>query len=47
MATFWDSFTDKKTYFLILVIAAAIAAVAMFALSRRISAVIREKTGGN
>lgn len=47
MATFWDSFTDKKTYFLILVIAAVVAAVAMFALSRRISAVIREKTGGN
>lgn len=47
MATFWDSFTDKKDYFLILVVAAAAAAVAMFVLSKGITRVIREKTGSN
>lgn len=47
MATFWDSFIDKKDYFLILVIAAAIAAAVMFALSRRLARVIREKTGAD
>lgn len=43
MATFWDSFIDKKAYFLILIIAAVAATIAMFALSKKISAVIREK----
>lgn len=47
MATFWDSFIDKKDYFLILVIAAAAAAAVMFALSKRLTRVIREKTGAN
>lgn len=47
MATFWDSFIDKKNYFLILIVAAGIAAVVMFILSKRISAVIREKTGSD
>jgi POT family proton-dependent oligopeptide transporter len=47
MATFWDSFIDKKNYFLILVIAAAAATAIMFALSKRLSAVIREKTGAD
>jgi POT family proton-dependent oligopeptide transporter len=47
MATFWDSFIDKKNYFLILAVAAAAATVIMFALSKRLSAVIREKTGAD
>jgi POT family proton-dependent oligopeptide transporter len=47
MATFWDSFIDKKAYFLILVIAAAIAAGAMFILSKRLAKVIHEKTGAS
>ncbi|HEX5552366.1 MAG TPA: peptide MFS transporter [Chitinophagaceae bacterium] len=47
MATFWDSFIDKKNYFLILVIAAAIAATVMFILSKRLAKVIHEKTGAN
>jgi POT family proton-dependent oligopeptide transporter len=47
MATFWDSFIDKKNYFLILVIAAAVAAIVMFMLSRRLAKVIHEKTGAN
>lgn len=42
MATFWDSFIDKQHYFLILIIAAVAATIVMFALSKRISAVIRE-----
>jgi POT family proton-dependent oligopeptide transporter len=47
MATFWDSFIDKKDYFLILVIAAGAAAAVIFALSKRLTRVIREKTGAN
>lgn len=47
MATFWDSFIDKKNYFLILVISAAVAGVIMFFLARWIAKVIYEKTGGN
>jgi POT family proton-dependent oligopeptide transporter len=43
MATFWDSFIDKRDYFLILIIAAVAATIVMFALSKKISAVIREK----
>lgn len=43
MATFWDSFIDKKYYFLILVIGAAIAATIMFILSKRLTKVIHEK----
>jgi len=47
MATFWDSFTHKQNYFLILVIAAAVAGLIMFVLSKRISAVLKEKTGSS
>jgi POT family proton-dependent oligopeptide transporter len=45
MATFWDSFTDKKSYFLILVISAAIAGTVMLLISRWIAKVVKEKTG--
>ncbi|HXS35177.1 MAG TPA: peptide MFS transporter [Flavipsychrobacter sp.] len=47
MATFWDSFTDKKTYFLILIIAAAIAGAIMFAMSKWLARIVHEKTGAN
>ncbi len=47
MATFWDSFIDKKNYFLILVIAAAVAGVIMFIISKWVAKVIHEKTGAN
>jgi proton-dependent oligopeptide transporter, POT family len=47
MATFWDSFTNKANYFLILVVAAGISAAVMFALSKWIAQVVREKTGSN
>lgn len=47
MATFWDSFTDKKSYFLILVFAALVAGGIMFAMSKWLAQVVREKTGSN
>lgn len=47
MATFWDSFTDKKSYFLILVFAALVAGAVMFAMSKWLAQVVREKTGSN
>jgi len=43
MATFWDSFTDKKSYFLILVAAALVAGGIMFAMSKWLAQVVREK----
>jgi POT family proton-dependent oligopeptide transporter len=45
MATFWDSFTNKNTYFLILVISAAAAGTVMLMMSKWIAKVVREKTG--
>lgn len=47
MATFWDSFINKQNYFLILVIAAAVAGFIMFAMSKWLAGVIKEKTGSN
>jgi len=47
MATFWDSFTNKASYFLILVIAAGVAGSIMFGMSKWIAQVIREKTGAD
>ena len=45
MATFWDSFTNKNTYFLILVISAAIAGTVMLLISKWIAKVVKDKTG--
>lgn len=45
MATFWDKFPDKKNYFMILFIAAMIAAVILFSMVKWLRAVVREKTG--
>ncbi|TWV99050.1 peptide MFS transporter [Chitinophaga pinensis] len=45
MATFWDEFIDKKLYFLILVISAAVAGVVMLMISKWIAQVVKEKTG--
>jgi len=45
MATFWDSFIDKKYYFLILVVAAGIAGFIMLFLSKWVARVVYEKTG--
>ncbi|MBX7108453.1 MAG: peptide MFS transporter [Chitinophagales bacterium] len=45
MATFWDKFPDKKDYFLILFVAAMIAAVILFSMVKWLREVVREKTG--
>jgi len=45
MATFWDSFIDKKTYFMILTVAAAVAGVIMLMIGKWIAKVVKEKTG--
>jgi POT family proton-dependent oligopeptide transporter len=45
MATFWDDFTDKKSYFMILTVSAAIAGVIMLMISKWIAKVVKEKTG--
>ena len=45
MATFWDSFTNKSNYFLILFVAAMISGVVMLMLVKWIRGVIREKMG--
>ncbi|MFI5135146.1 MAG: peptide MFS transporter [Chitinophagales bacterium] len=45
MATFWDSFPDKKSYFMILFVAAMISGVIMFTLVKWIRTVVHEKTG--
>jgi len=47
MATFWDSFIDKKNYFTILVVAAAIAGTVMFAMSKWLAKIVREKSEAN
>jgi len=47
MATFWDKFTDKKDYFLILFVAAMIAGVIIFSMVKWLRSVVREKTGAD
>lgn len=47
MATFWDSFINKQNYFMILIVAAAVAGVIMFSMSKWLSGAIKEKTGSN
>ena len=45
MATFWDKFTDKGNYFLILFVAAMISGVVIFLMVKWLRTVVREKTG--
>ena len=45
MTSFWDDFTDKKMYFLILVIAAFIGGILIFSRLKSLNAVVKEKTG--
>src|ERR1043165_7952998 len=45
MTTFWNDFTDKKMFFLILVVAAFIGGVLIFSRIKSLNAVVREKTG--
>jgi POT family proton-dependent oligopeptide transporter len=45
MTTFWGSFLDKRDYFLILVIAAAIIGIIALVMSKWLAKIIHEKTG--
>ena len=45
MTSFWDDFTDKKIFFLILVIAAFIGGILIFSRLKSLNAIVREKTG--
>ena len=45
MATFWDEFTNKNMYFLILTVSAGIAGVIMLLISKWIAQVVKDKTG--
>lgn len=45
MATFWDEFTNKNMYFLILAVSAGVAGVIMLLIGKWISQVVKEKTG--
>lgn len=45
MTSFWDDFTDKKVFFLILVIAAFIGGILIFSRLKSLNAIVKEKTG--
>ena len=45
MTSFWDSFTDKKVFFLILVVAAFIGGIVIFSRLKFLNNVVKEKTG--
>ena len=45
MTSFWDVFTDKKMYFLILVVAAFIGGVLIFSRLKSLNSIVKEKTG--
>jgi proton-dependent oligopeptide transporter, POT family len=45
MTGFWDDFTDKKIFFLILVIAAFIGGILIYTRLKSLNGIVREKTG--
>lgn len=45
MTSFWDDFTDKKMFFLILVVAAFIGGVLIYARLKSLNQILRDKTG--
>ena len=45
MTGFWDDFTDKKIFFLILTVAAFIGGVLILSRIKSLNAIVREKTG--
>jgi len=45
MASFWDSFDDKKIFFLIITIAAFIGGAFIFARIKSLNAIVKDKTG--
>ena len=45
MTSFWDNFTDKKVYFLILVVAAFIGGILIFSRLKSLNSIVKDKTG--
>ncbi len=45
MTSFWDDFTDKKMFFLILVIGAFVAGILIYSRLRSLNQIVKEKTG--
>ena len=45
MTSFWDDFTDKKIFFLILVIAAFIGGILIFSKLKSLNGIVKDKTG--
>ena len=45
MTSFWDNFTDKKMYFLILVVAAFIGGILIFSRLKSLNSIVKDKTG--
>lgn len=45
MTSFWDDFTDKKVFFLILVVAAFIGGILIFSRLKSLNRIVKEKTG--
>ena len=45
MTGFWDDFTDKKIFFLILVVAAFLGGILIYSKIRSLNQIVREKTG--
>ena len=45
MTGFWDDFTDKKMFFLILVVAAFIGGILIYSKIKSLNQIVRDKTG--
>ncbi|MEO9021676.1 MAG: peptide MFS transporter [Ginsengibacter sp.] len=45
MTSFWDNFTDKKVFFLILVVAAFIGGILIFSRLKSLNSIVKDKTG--
>jgi POT family proton-dependent oligopeptide transporter len=45
MTSFWDDFTDKKVFFLILVIAAFLGGILIFSRLKSLNGIVKDKTG--
>lgn len=45
MTSFWDDFTDKKVFFLILVIAAFLGGILIFSRLKSLNSIVKDKTG--
>ena len=47
MTSFWDDFTDKKMFFLILVVAAFIGGIMIYSRIKSLNQIVRDKTGAD